>query len=860
MKFKKHILVRIKGLILFLLIMVYQPIHSFSTESIISEKVKGIWFGPNEGDIPAHKLNASWIWADDSLNAKTILARRTFTLWKEHEKVLLRVTASSQYQLYVNGEYVCRGPARCAPHHQSYDILDITNLMSVGKNLIAIRVHHQDGKFSYQYEERAGLQAQISIEQGNDRQIIISDSNWKVMPDPSWDNDAPKISRFQQVVNDRVDFRKYPKGWNTLGFDDSNWSVAKELMRETGWPAPQKNANAQALTPPWTSLIARDIPYLIEKDIKAEKLIEAVQIKTSIAEKTHTLSGEIKIKPNKTELLEIPASSDSKSWLLIYDFGEVVNGMPTLDIQGKAGTEVEIVTAPFMVGKQFTHKTVDSEFLDKIILSGERDNWEATYFKPTRYLGIIVKNKASIKLYAAGIHQIRYPFERRGQMSSTDAPWIKDYFEASAKTINVCTTDAYTDNYRERRQYAQTNYYAALGNYYVFGDLELQRRYLIQVAQEQLANGIMPAYAPAAADDYMIILDSNCLWIRGLRNYFMYSGDEKTVRDLLPAAEKLMDLLLSYTESLYFIDNPPYAYWLDHSVIDRRGTNLCLNGHYFGALKDFAEILHFLNIDNKRLEYNIMAAKLSFQHFWDDEKQLFADALIDGKRSLMYSEHANAMALALDAASPEQAKLVAELLLADDKHDYIKRESGITMVTPAMSYFLHKGLCEYGYIDESFELFRRRFDMMLDENTNQTLWEEWWLDGTGRTGKFQGGRTRSDAQTESAFPPALFAEYLVGIQVTKPGMKEVQIKKTKTSLTNIESIIPSPEGDLFVKWNNSDGELELDIPGEMLVKLDLNSLGKTIQNQIKLNGKALDAKQFSQSFLKLTQGNYKIDL
>ena len=68
--------------------------------------------------------------------------------------------------------------------------------------------------------------------------------------------------------------------------------------------------------------------------------------------------------------------------------------------------------------------------------------------------------------------------------------------EASAKTIEVCTTDAYTDNYRERRQYAQTGYYAALGNYWLFGDHALQRRYLVQVAQEQEANGVMPAAMP----------------------------------------------------------------------------------------------------------------------------------------------------------------------------------------------------------------------------------------------------------------------------------------------------------------------------------------------------------------------------
>ena len=42
----------------------------------------------------------------------------------------------------------------------------------------------------------------------------------------------------------------------------------------------------------------------------------------------------------------------------------------------------------------------------------------------------------------------------------------------------------------------------------------------------------------------------------------------------------------------------------------------------------------------------------------------------------------------------------------------------------------------------------------FNTTTNGTLWEEWWRNGTGRTGEFQ-KRTRSDAQTESVFPPTV---------------------------------------------------------------------------------------------------------
>ena len=833
---------------------------SFAAVSPIVSGAKGIWMSPGEAEESSFKWKAHWIWDSEEEKTSMLLTRRRFDLSSVPESAVVRITASSKYKLYINGSYVLQGPARCAPHHQSYDILDITDMLKQGENLIAVRVHHQDGKKSYQYDGRAGLLAQINME---NEIILMSDTSWKVAADPSWDNDTPKISRFQQVVNDRVDFRNYPKEWETLDFDDSSWGNATVLMRKSGWPSPQKNAPPQPLTPPWTSLVARDIPYLVERDIVANNLIESTRIITKIDEEPILLMGKNTFASSGGKNLELPIVSDAQSWFLLYDFGEVINGMPKLEIQGAAGTEIQIVTAPFIVDDKFSKVTVDSEFVDKIILSGGRDQWEATYFKPTRYLGIIVKNDATLKLHSAGMHELKYPFESKGSIESQDAPWIKQYFDAAAKTIHVCTTDGYTDNYRERRQYAQTGYYAALGNYYVFGDLALQRRYLVQTAQEQQANGIMPAYAPAASDDYMIILDSNCLWIRSLRNYLLYSGDYVTVRELLPAATKLIELLHSFSNELGMIENPPYAYWLDHALNDRRGANLNLNGHYLGALEDFAQILMWLNkSDAKEFERRAALLRKSIQHnFWNKDKKLFVDTVIDGHQSEMYSEHANAMALALNIATPGQAKLIASQLLEEDQHNYIKRASGITMVTPAMSYFLHRGLCDYGYIEESFKLFNSRFEKMLAPGTNGTLWEEWWLDAMGRTGKLQKGRTRSDAQTESAFPPALFAEFLLGVKPLKPGMREVVLSYQKSGLGHVKGTIPSPSGILTIEWNlnKQRNSLTVEVPDKMIVKIDLNSLGIKKEQKIEVNGKMFQSSLANDQYLQLKSGKQTLE-
>ncbi|MCG8309051.1 MAG: family 78 glycoside hydrolase catalytic domain [Cytophagales bacterium] len=852
-----------------------------ATEMQVTPDVKGIWMNAEEREDLSFTWRSHWIWMDERMGAGPMLARKDFHLTGMPGEAKIRITASSRYQLYINGNYICHGPARCAPHHQSYDILDISKLLGTGKNLIAVRVHHQEGKYSYHHKGRAGLLVQLDIDTVHGLKSITSDSSWKVMHDRSWESGYHGMNRFQRAVNDRVDMRDYPQGWQDISFNDASWVNASSLMRTVGWPAPPPNAAPQVFTPPWTTLVPRDIPYLRETSVKAIDLMSAADLGQSFVRELNSGQPVEPVKPDghpdekivnglpdyreKGQPIVIRPSGTSTFCFLLFDFGEVLNGFPQLDIEGQAGMAVDILCAPFLVDGKFTHQVIDSDFRDRIILSGKREKWEATYFKPTRFIGIAIHDiRQAVKLYRAGIRKLEYPFEEIGRMSSEDAPWVKQYMDASVRTIKVCTTDGYTDNYRERRQYAQTGYYASLGNYYTFGDAALQRRYLIQVAREQEANGMMPAYAPAANDDYMIIMDSNCLWIRGLHNYLLYSGDYGTVRELLPSARKLMDLLHTYTNSLGMIDQPPFAYWLDHAVNDRRGANFNLNGHYLGALEDFARVLEWLEEPDHRLyrERGDRLRRSLQKYLWDKEKGLFADALIRGARSDMFSEHANAMALALNVATDDQAESIVKQLIHGGEHNYIKRESGITMVTPAMSYFLHKGLCEYGYIAESFDLFRSRFDKMLASGTNGTLWEEWWLDATGRSGKLQKGRTRSDAQTESAFPPALFAEYLLGVAPETPGMEEMVISYRDSGLNHIEGVVPTPEGKLRVKWNTKHGgmALEVDVPGNMKVKVDLKTLGLKPGDKIQINGKPrwIDPERFP--FLILSKGRQSINL
>jgi len=782
------------------------------------------------GTAPAIEWRAQWIWLPEGEDADMMLARKAFTLPKKPGHAELSITASSRYELFVNGIYVCRGPARCAPHHQSYDILNVTDVLKCGLNVIAVRVHHQREEVSYYEPSRAGLLVQLD----GAGVPVQTGAGWRVAPDKSWSNDSPHMARFHLEVCDRVDLRKAYKGWETADFDDSGWARARVLKRETGWPAPQKDERPTHLVPPWTSLVKRDIPYLKEHIVPAGK---------PLAEKI-TVAGAGNC---RTE---------------IFDLGKVHNGRPYLDIEAPSGTVVEVMVSPYLLNGKLPSPVVASTYTDRIIFSGGRERWFAFYMKPVRYLAVVFRKlHGEAIIHETGVVQSEYPFEQKGFFSLPDAPELARFWNASAETIRVCTTDAYMDNYRERRQYAQTAYYACLGNYPVFGDTALQRRYLIQIAQEQLADGLMPAYAPRHGNDFMVILDSNCFWLRGLHQYLLWSGDEKTVRELLPAARKLYALLNSWTNADGLLDRPPWPYWLDHALQDRRGVNFCLNGHWLEAVEDLAQILEWLEVPgaNKLQGQAKRMRKAMREKFWNSQRGLFADALVDGRQSNLFSEHANAMAMALKIATPEQMRSIATKLSTCEEDGFVQRPGGITIVTPAMSYFLFAGLCEAGYADAAWELLQARFGHMLAPGSNGTLWEEWWLDGTGRSGKFKRiSFGRSDAQTESAFFPGLFTRYILGVEPINPGMREIRLRYWPSKkLNRRRGVIPTPRGELEVNWNNNSKtiKLTLKVPRGTIVKMDA-----AVPDRVLINHSAPNPNQVSNGFIIIPTGRYEIEI
>lgn len=806
------------------------------------------------------------------------LARRSFVLPQAPERAVIYLTADTRYQLFVNGTFVARGPARSAAHHQSYDAIALDGLLHRGKNLLAVRLHHTGLAQPYHEVTRPGLLVQLETHFGRAVNIIGTDPQWKIVRDPSWDPSSPRINRWHDAFVDIIDLRQHAGDWLAGDFDDTSWPAAvsivpgrvspaagnSQIPGSQWWPAPQADYVPQAITPPWVALVPRDLPLLAESPVRASRLVFAGKLADPAGWQPR--EGSAAHRFTELPLLKVPLIDESRSdrsgladWepyergqsplvvfgspkrqskYLVFDLGEVHNGHSRLDIEGPAGAIVDVLCTPFLLEHGFDPRVLNSFNADRLVLSGRRHQWEAFFFKATRYLAVVVRGAAEpVRIHFAGVTRVAYPWSRRGTFVTPEYPWIERFWRAGAKTIEMITTDAYTDNYRERRQYPQTSYYAAQGNYAAFGDTFLQRRYLIQNADEQEPNGTLGAYAPMTDGRFMPFLDVQFFWIMSWHDYLLYSGDGATARRLLPVAQRVMQRLAELAQPNGLIADPPYPYWIDHSNLDRRGAHFVVNALHLLTLEDYAEMLDWVG---ERSGEPIRRTAVGLREtlrtkFWNPQRGLYSEALVAGRQSTRFSEHANSIAIAARIATPEQTQAILPKVL--------KPDADIVPATSLFVYWTFRALCQNGRVDDALAMLESRFAHQLTAG-NGTLWEEWNLDRTYRNGRPE-KTSRADAQGECGIFPMALTRWVAGIEPVAPGMHEIVVRRPVGSLKDIRTVLPSPLGDLHVAWSAGDrgDELAAKIPRSMTVKLDLTSVFGSAERTLRLDGVPIAASE-----------------
>ena len=119
---------------------------------------------------------AKWISYPDNSNTDygVYLFRKEISINSKPDKFIIHVSADNRYKLYINGVYVCNGPARSYLYKWNFESIDISSYLHTGKNIISSIVWN----FSWQrpLAQMSGQTGFIIQGNTNEENIVNSDN------------------------------------------------------------------------------------------------------------------------------------------------------------------------------------------------------------------------------------------------------------------------------------------------------------------------------------------------------------------------------------------------------------------------------------------------------------------------------------------------------------------------------------------------------------------------------------------------------------------------------------------------------------------------------------------------------------
>ena len=284
--------------------------------------------------------------------------------------------------------------------------------------------------------------------------------------------------------------------------------------------------------------------------------------------------------------------------------------------------------------------------------------------------------------------------------------------EIGVRTLHDCMQLVFEDGpKRDRRLWLGDLRIQALSDYYSYSDLDLVRRCLYLFAGSTMDDGRICGglfIEPEVEGDDVVMFDYSLLFIPALLDYYEYSKDEETLRDLWPAAKKQIELSLGYFDEKGLVKDSDVMGWcfLDWNLdLNKQAGAQGVYIYSLKAGKRICEILgdkEELSFIEKEIEEKTAAA---LEYLYDEESGLFVSG--EGRQISWASQ-------------------VWMTLCGADKNgeSLINAESAkaLSMVTPYMYHHYVQALIDTGMKEKALEVINLYWGGMAKLGAD-TFWE-----------------------------------------------------------------------------------------------------------------------------------------
>lgn len=689
----------------------------------------------------------------------------------------IRISADNRYKLFVNGQYVGKGPARGDLLNWRFETYDLSPYLQSGVNVVAVQVWNF-GKYKPVAQISRGTALIIQGKDRNSSQLNTGTGQWRVHWDTAY---APIAIDREQVMGyfvvgpgEQMDVQAHPWGWKTAGFEEEGWHTPQVLF--PGVPAGGTFAHGGV---PAYQLVPRGIPAMEEKIGHLGRIRRA------------------SLKLPDEGVVYVPANT--KATVLI-DHGTLTTAYPELKVTSGGEATLRLFYAESLKDSTLSKGHRDS--INHKTLFGFHDEWKLAkgrydlttlWWRTFRYIRVEIETKdAPVSIDQAESRFTAYPFEERAVFDS-GKELLSDIWSVSWRTQRLCAGENYFDcPYYEQLQYVGDTRIQALISYYVSGDHRLFRKAVSDFYESRMPFGLTQSRYPS--HDEQIIPPYSLFWIAMLHDYWMHVGEPEWIASMLPA---VADILQWYEDRMGENGLPGPMEWWNFAdwVIGEDGWK---SGVPPGAESGGSALIGL------QLAYNLQLAADLYEAFgeperaaiyrtratginkslrklcWDKDRQLFADT----PAKTTFSQHVNTMAVLTDALPEAEQPALLERLLKD------------TTLAPCSYYYafyITEALWKTGLGDTYFEYLGPWEEQL---NLGLTTFVE------------APGKTRSDCHAWSASPAYHFLSLVAGIRPAAPGFSKVSITPHLNGLSELRANMPHPNGTIEVEYSEANGRLE----------------------------------------------------
>jgi alpha-L-rhamnosidase len=784
---------------------------------------------------------ASWIWSREGTHAVPAAGeaspshyqvryfRRSFVVDDlATASLTVHVSADSRYVFYCNGDFVGRGPAKGDINHHFYDTFDLTPHLRSGKNVLAVivldmsRVAHRPALLGapcsvMTYTGGFVLEGALENKSGDVLVDLQSDAQWRVATDYGhrFQNENTTFEGYLGYFEHRLS-ALVPAGWQSVGFDDSNWAPALVLFKA------ERIENRRDPASPY-GLMPRMIPMLEEG--APEKFPDAF------------VNGGAAISPEWQQLLTQGTAltlAPGTKVDLVLDMGVLTTAFPRIAASGGAGSTVRLTYAEALrlpwgtpgatlMGKQQSLANLASHFADESSswtfdrrgkVTGWCDIWEPAgreeifeplHWRAFRYIGLqITVGKEPLTLNAVQQRFTAYPYRVTATFKSSD-PALDKIWQVGLHTMRMCSHETFEDcPHYEQMQYAGDTMITSKLAMFTTGDYRLSRQALYQFDWSRISDGLTQARFPSRL--LQVIPAWSIHWITNIKDYFQCTGDRETLNDLLPGVRAVLDWYRRHTDKnglpakLPFWNITDWCPWWPRGVVPGADTGATVihSAQYINALEETAWMLRHFGRNTEADALAAEAAELrpkAHALFWSESEGLY----FDQPGGPEVSQYGNAWAIVAGLAGEREREIIMQRFPNDEK------------LAPGSFFWWHTGFTALAKSG--------RYDAMP---THLGPWHESIGYGLS-TFVEENSYWRSLCHAWSAHPVLEFQQRILGVSAAEPGFTRVAIKPHVCGLAHAAGSVCTPRGMIHVAWRVEDGRFHFDatLPTGTPVRVEL---------------------------------------